>query len=287
MDRTTTRRAVLALGLTMPWLAGCSTTGVLAALTRFSGRIESDVAYGPHERHRLDIYRPSAESSIQATVLFFYGGSWNRGERADYAFVGRSLAARGVTTLVADYRLFPQVRYPDFMVDCAMAAAWTLREADRLGGDPSRVFVMGHSAGAYNAAMLALDARWLNDQREDPRRWAGFIGMAGPYEFLPITNPDAQPVFHHPSYPAGTQPIEHASARAPRTLLITAQKDDLVNPVRNSAAMARRLEQLGVPVRHESFARVDHRTLIASMSSPLSWLAPVNDTVLGFIGARA
>ncbi len=281
------RRNILALGLTVPWLSACSPSGILAALTRFGGETRLGVSYGTHERHKLDIYRAQGDQASQAgapTVLFFYGGSWNSGERGNYAFVGKALAARGITTLIADYRLYPEVRFPDFLNDCALAAAWTLREVARLGGDPKRVFVMGHSAGAYNAAMLALDARWLRKQGVDPSQWAGWIGMAGPYEFLPITNPEAQPVFFHPNYPPLTQPIEMVSASAPRTLLLSARTDVLVNPIRNSAALAERLRRANVAVEHSSFDRVNHQTLIGALASPLSWLAPVAESVERFVG---
>ena len=111
-------------------------------------RVDAAVAYGPLERQRLDVYAPTtaAPAAGHPVVVFFYGGSWNRGERADYRFVGEALAARGVLTLLADYRLYPEVRYPDFLSDCALALAYGLREAARLGGNPQRVFVMGHSA---------------------------------------------------------------------------------------------------------------------------------------------
>ncbi len=129
--------------------------------------------------------------------------------------LGQALAARGVLTLVADYRLYPEVRYPDFLVDSAKATAWGLENAARLGGDPHRVFVMGHSAGGYNAAMVALDGRWLQPAGHQPRELAGWIGLAGPYDFLPTDNPDAQAVFFHPHYPPHAQPIEFAHAQAP------------------------------------------------------------------------
>ena len=119
-------------------------------------------AYGTLPRQKLDIYTPTAPSPAGwPLVVFFYGGSWNSGERADYKFVGSTLEARGMLTLAAGYRLYPEVRYPDFLNDSAQALAWGLKEAARLGGNPKRLFVMGHSAGAYNAAMLALDPRWL------------------------------------------------------------------------------------------------------------------------------
>ena len=259
---------------------------ILNALAGLRSRqAETNVAYGNLPRQRLDIYQPGnpAPAAGHPVVVFFYGGSWNQGERADYRFVGEALAARGVLTLVADYRLYPEVRYPDFLADCALALAWGLRGAPRLGGDARRVYVMGHSAGAYNAAMLALDPRWLAAAGQSPRALAGFIGLAGPYDFLPMSNPAAKPVFFHPNYPPGTQPLQHASAAAPRSLLLAARDDALVNPQRNSMGLARALQAAGVPVQVKLYPHVNHLTLVAALAGPLRWLAPVLDDVVGFI----
>lgn len=280
--------AAMLLGATVlaAALVACAPLRVLNALapagthTRTAG-----VAYGPGPRQRLDVYRPASAAPPGGwpVVVFFYGGSWNRGERADFAFVGEALAARGLLALVADYRLYPEVRYPDFLRDCAAALAWGLGHAQQLGGNPRRVVVMGHSAGAYNAAMLALDARWLQPTGHAPRELAGFVGLAGPYDFLPMTNPDAQPVFFHPDYPPGTQPLQHAGAGAPPGFLGAARDDSLVNPQRNTLGLGARLKESGVPVTVKLYDRVGHATLIAALAAPLRWLAPVLDDVAGFV----
>jgi acetyl esterase/lipase len=250
---------------------------------------ESGMAYGPGPRQRLDLYRPRGEPPRAGwpVVVFFYGGSWNRGERADYRFVGSALASRGILALVADYRLYPEVRYPDFLVDSARALAFGLENAARLGGNPKRVFVMGHSAGAYNAAMLALDARWLRATGHSPDELAGLIGLAGAYDFLPMTNPDAQPVFFHPDYPPGTQPLEHAGAKAPPSFLAAARRDDLIDPQRNTGGLATRLQAAAVPVTLRFYDRVDHMTLVGALAWPLRWLAPVLDDVATFVASTA
>ncbi|MDH5538499.1 MAG: alpha/beta hydrolase [Rhizobacter sp.] len=245
------------------------------------------VAYGPLARQQLDVYRPGgiAPAAGWPAVVFFSGGSWNRGERADCRFVGAALASRGLLTLVADYRLYPEVRYPGFLHDCALATSYGLRHAAALGGDPRRVFLMGHSAGAYNAAMIALDPRWLAARGRRNLELAGWIGLAGPYDFLPMRNLEAQPVFFHPDYPAGSQPIEHATAGTPRALLVAASADILVDPQRNSVGLAARLRAAGVPVQLQLHERVDHVTLLAAIAAPLRWLAPVLDGVVSFIDA--
>ena len=271
-------------------LVACAPTAALNAVASREGAAPTQaVAYGPLARHRLDIYRPAmpAPAAGWPVVVFFYGGSWTDGERADYRFVGTALAARGVLTLVADYRLYPEVRYPEFLNDCALAAAHGLEHAARLGGDPQRVFVMGHSAGAYNAAMLALDPRWLRSAGHAPAELAGWIGLAGPYDFLPMSNRFAQPVFFHPNYPAGSQPVDYAARHSPRAFLGAALTDTLVDPQRNSVGLASRLQAAGAPVTLKLYERVNHVTIAAAMAWPLRWLAPVLDDVVAFIDTPA
>lgn len=273
--------AALGLAASMPSRA----LNLLAALG--PGKVRADQAYGPLPRQRLDIVSPGPGTARPAAgfplVVFFYGGSWNRGDRADYRFVGQALAARGMVALVADYRLFPEVRYPDFLKDCAAALAYGLQHAEALGADPRRVFVMGHSAGAYNAAMLALDARWLAATGHAPADLAGWIGLAGPYDFVPIKNPDVQPVFHHPQVPADSQPIAFAAQAAVPTFLGAARSDSLVNPVRNTQALAAALGDAGTPVVLRFYERADHTSLLGALAWPLRWLAPVLDDVAAFV----
>lgn len=279
------RIVVLALIATLS--SACSPLRIVNALVPGDTYTASlDLAYGPDPRHKLDVYRPRA-AGPSPVVVFFYGGSWNKGERADYKFVGEALAARGIVVAVADYRLYPDVRYPQFLEDSARAVAWVQREARRFGADPGKLFVMGHSAGAYNAAMLALDARWLEAQGLSPARLAGWIGLAGPYDFLPSRDPDVQPVFHHPDYPRGAQPVEHASTAAPRAFLGAARSDSVVDPVRSTRALAGKLRAAGVPVTLEFYERVNHVTLVGAFARPLRGLAPVLRDVSDFILFRA
>ncbi|MBC8058947.1 MAG: alpha/beta hydrolase [Rhizobiales bacterium] len=268
-------------------LAACAPVRVLNTLASASGGhvLKENVAYGPLSRQALDVYTPTATAPPGGwpVVVFFYGGSWNTGERADYRFVGSALAGRGVLTLVADYRLYPEVRYPEFLRDSALALAFGFNEAARLGGNPKRMFVMGHSAGGYNAAMLALDARWLATTGHAPAELAGWIGLAGPYDFFPTENPDAQPVFFHPDYPPRAQPIEFGSVPGVPSFLGAPVNDKLVSPTRSTRALAAKLEAAGTRVTLRSYERASHTTLIGAFSAPLHWIAPVLDDVSAFI----
>jgi acetyl esterase/lipase len=265
-------------------LSGCSPVQLLNALTPDSTYDKTaGIAYGDDPRQKLDVYVPHQPMPGAPVVVFFYGGSWNSGSRLDYSFVGEALASRGIVTVVADYRLYPQVRYPLFLQDGARAVAWTKTHIREFSGNPQRLYVMGHSSGGYNAAMLALDGEWLAAVDMSPRDLQGWIGLAGPYDFLPIKNPEVRPVFFWPDSPPQSQPINHVSHGAPPALLIAASKDDLVNPTRNTGGLASKLRAAGVPVQDLYYSRPSHITLVASLSRPLRQLAPVLDQVVGFI----
>jgi acetyl esterase/lipase len=265
-------------------IAACSPLKTINALTPDSTyALTEDIAYGADVRDRLDIYAPSNATGPAPVVVFFYGGSWNSGNRKDYKFVGEALASRGILAVVADYRLYPQVRYPDFLVDCGAAVAWTAREIGRYGGDPKRLFVMGHSAGAYNAAMVALDARWLNQAGQSPAMLRGWIGLAGPYDFIPIKDENVRPVFFFPNTPPESQPINHVTPQAPNSLLIASKADSLVDPVRNTGGLSEKLRQAGVPVQTVFTDHTSHTSLVGSLARPLRGLAPTLELIVAFI----
>jgi acetyl esterase/lipase len=269
-------------------LAACSPLTAINALSPGgASATTTDVAYGQGPRFKLDIYRPAKVSSAAPVVVFFYGGNWTTGQRGDYAFVGRALASRGFVVVIPDYRLYPEVRYPDFLDDSAQAVAWTAKNIARYGGDPNNLFLMGHSAGAYNAAMLALDERWLRKQGLSPKALSGWIGLAGPYDFLPVENPTARPVFHFPNTPLESQPVNHLDGAALPALLIAANKDNLVNPVRNTGGLARRLRARGVPVKEVYYDGVSHTPLVASLAAPLRSLAPTLDAIDQFVRSKS
>ena len=271
-------------------LTACSPIGVLNALAPGDTyRGTPNVAYGALPRQQLDIYAPvgAAPAAGWPVVVFFYGGSWTSGERGDYKFLGEALAEKGVLALVADYRLYPRVSYPDFMDDSAQALAWGLQHAASLGGDPKRVFVMGHSAGGYNAAMLALQPRWLEAAGHDPKELAGWIGLSGPYDFFPLEpGSPARPVFHHPNYPHHAQPIDDVTPQAPQAFLAAPVDDKVVSPERSTLAMAARLRAAGVPVELHLYDGISHALLAGAFGRPLRGFAPVLADVTTWIQAH-
>ena len=276
-------------------LTACSALDVLnATVPSDTYRTIANLPYGDQPRQNLDLYMPSRPLADKALVtggapmvVFFYGGSWSNGNRADYRFVGEALAAQGIVTLVADYRLSPAFRYPVFLQDSALATRWAFDNAQKYGADPARVFVMGHSAGAYNAAMLALDKRWLGGVGLSPARLAGWIGLAGPYDFLPIGDRKTQVAFEWPNTPPDSQALFHASSASPPALLLAPEKDSLVNTQRSTVGMTQRLRSSGVQVESELYDTVSHISIVATMASVLRSRAPVLERVTGFVKRNA
>jgi len=278
------RRAALVFAALV---AGCSPIRILNGLVPDAHQFESGIAYGNQPRQQLDVYQPSTGKlpgeGRAPLVVFFYGGSWSSGQRADYKFVGEALATRGAVVVIPDYRLSPQVTYPTFLRDGAQALRWGLDNAARLGADPKRVYVMGHSAGAYIAAMLALDDRWLREAGARPQQLAGWIGMAGPYDFLPIVARSLKPVFHFPDTPPDSQPIAHVTPNAPPALLMVGMADTTVDPHRNTEGLAAALQAARVPVTLVRYDGLGHALLAGALARPLRWRAPVLDDLAGFV----
>ncbi len=264
-------------------MAACSPVAVLNAFVP-EGNLERTpaIAYGDSPRQHLDVYVPRRKAVAAApVVVFFYGGRWQQGGRASYLFVAEALAAQGFVVVVPDYRVYPAVQYPVFIEDGARAVAWTRREIARFGGDPASVFLMGHSAGAHIAAMLAYDEEFL--AREGLRRSdvRGFIGLAGPYDFLPLTDADLFGVFSAAPSLEVTQPIRYVRGGEPASLLITGDADTTVKPG-NTVRLAARLREKGSMVVERHFEGLNHYTLVARLAAPLRNGALV-ETIAAFV----
>lgn len=273
--------------ITLLGLAGCSGLSLVNAVTPTWGyQRTSGVAYGKFARQRLDVYRPTSPAPANGypVMVFFYGGSWREGSRADYRFVAQALAQAGVLTVLPDYRVYPEADWRGILRDSAAATAWALRQATALGGNPARVFVAGHSAGAYNAAMLALDRDWLNAEGADPGQLAGWVGLSGPYDFSPIKNPEVIPVFGGTHPPMVSQPIHHVAGAAPLpALLMSTPNDELVDAKRNTHGLAQALRKEGTKVEEISLPPVGHAGTVAAFAWPLRDSAPVLPLLLDWL----
>ena len=287
------RRALGGMGLLLA--AGCSPARVLNDLAP-QRLVARDIAYGDGPRRTLDVYAPdpALTTAPPPVVVFLYGGGWKDGSKAMYRFVGGALAQRGAVVVIPDYRLYPQVRYPDFLQDCAAAVRWACDNSASLAAQPSGeraghaggpVFLMGHSAGAYNAAMLALDARWLGAEGLRPREaLRGLIGLAGPYDFLPLHTAELASIFGGADR-VDTQPITYAGVVGPPAFLAAGSADTTVMPA-NTLRLAARIRVAGGFAEERIYPGVNHVEIIGAMATPLRFLAPSLRDSLGFLGLR-
>ncbi len=282
IPRTLARVAALA-GL-VGALGACSATGALNTLEPKSGvTVTRDLAYADGPRQKLDVFAPNQPAAGRPVVVFFYGGSWDSGSKADYAWVGKALAQQGYVVMLPDYRLYPEVRWPTFLQDSALAVRWARDHARSYGGDASRLVLMGHSAGAYNAVDLAVDARWLTAAGVDPHSdIRAAVGLSGPYDFLPLNTNELKEIFGPEAQRPDTQPINHVDGRAAPMLLATGDQDHTVNPG-NSDRMAARVNARGGQAKVIHYPSIDHVRMVAALAAPLRWMAPVMRDVTAFI----
>jgi acetyl esterase/lipase len=239
--------------------------------------VERGVRFGPGPRDALDIYRPRAATAPNAPVLFFiYGGGWTDGDRATYGFVGAAFAARGITTVIADYRVFPEARFPTFVQDSARAYRWAADTIAR--GRP--IVVAGHSAGAHTAALLAADRSYLAAVRAPPP--AALIGLAGPYAFDPTTWPTTKEIFATAPTADAARPIAFAGAHLPPTLLLHGTGDETVK-LFNQRDFAAKLGEAGVAVRALELPAVTHTGILLALSRPFRRPGDVLDTITVFL----
>jgi acetyl esterase/lipase len=263
--------------------AGCSGPDVVNALKPSDGyRVERALRYGPGPRGLLDLYLPDGAPADAPAVVFFYGGNWQSGARGDYRFVGQAFASQGFLAVIPDYRLYPLARFPDFLQDAAAAVAWTRDRLRGPDGAPRPLFLAGHSAGAYIAAMLTLDERWLEEAGAPARETVrAAAGLAGPYDFLPLRSASLKQIFGPEEGRAATQPINHADGDEPPLLLLTGDADATVRPG-NTARLARRIEERGGRVEMRVYPNVGHIALVAALASPLRSLAPALEDLSAF-----
>jgi acetyl esterase/lipase len=288
LARHPSRRTLLAsilLLLGSGLLTGCQAV-LFRSLNTTVGKtdvvVQRDVVYDSAHQLALDVYRPR-DARHAPMVVFFYGGSWKSGKRSWYRWAGEALAQRGLVVVIPDYRLWPKVKLDGFMQDAARAVAWTHAHAKDYGGDPSSLFVMGHSAGAHIGALLATDAHWLAAVGMQPRQLDGFIGLAGPYDFLPLKDADFIDMFgstHEAQL--RSQPVHYVDGDEPPMLLMQGTTDKVVWP-RNAQSLAAALQREGEPVELKMYPDIGHSAILLAMSRPFHNKAPVLDDTANFI----
>ncbi|WP_306251830.1 alpha/beta hydrolase [Parvularcula sp. IMCC14364] len=240
-----------------------------------------NISFGPLSEQALDIYVPLESTGKDPVLMFIYGGSWKNGDKDGYDFVGRAFAARGFITVIADYRKVPEVVFPTFVEDGALAVKWISENITDWNGDPSRIYLVGHSAGAYNAVMLGLDPQYLATVGLDSDTVDGVAGIAGPYDFFPYDVAATIDAFGHIQDPDITQPINLATPDAPPMLLVMGTDDTVVFP-RNIPALEKALQENSIRVETRLYEGLDHIEPVTALSVTFRKKAPVLDDITGF-----
>jgi acetyl esterase/lipase len=275
--------ALVSLASIVVFASGCTSVAFLIANSAtLTGRYERSTghSYGPESRHKLDVYSPK-EAQDRPIVVFFYGGSWTTGSRGLYRFVGAALAERGFVTVVPDYRLYPQVKFPLFLDDGALAVAWVQKHAHEFGGDPHRIVLMGHSAGGHEAALLAYDQRLLQKAGAHPQWIVGLVGLSGPYALEPDSDV-LNTIFAMPYTEAEWQPVRFVTSHAPPTMLVHGTADDVVS-IKHAEKLRDTLQANHVRVETHFYPGKGHADTVAGISIPARKRTPVLEQSVSFI----
>ncbi|MBV7265508.1 alpha/beta hydrolase [Erythrobacter ani] len=266
---------------------------VLSAIDRLVGGAhevehKGTISTGDHPHQKLVVWAPDDNTTANNTLpvlLFVHGGSWRSGDPESYGFIGRAFVPKGFVVVLGGYRLGEAGAYPAMLEDTASAIGWTRRNIAKYGGDPSRIVIAGHSAGAYNVAMAALEERWLAGEGLSPGDIAGVIGLSGPYDFYPFDSDSTKDAFGHAAEPEQTQPAVHIEGDAgritPPVLLIHGEKDTLVYP-RNSRFLASKLTEAGAAAQSRFYPEMEHNDPLISLAAPWRARRDVDDRIAQF-----
>jgi len=248
--------------------------------------VERDIAYGNHSRHRLDVYRPVVKTRKTPIVVFLYGGGWDSGEKEFYGFVGSAFASIGCIAVIPDYRLYPEVRYPEFMKDATHSYNWAVQNLTK--GEPahSPVFISGHSAGAHIGALLCYDPQYLDTLHPKVPSPQGFIGLSGPYGFDPTTHHRSRHIFVDAQNAAQVQPVNQVRKGAPPAILMHGAKDTTVK-TQNAYRMRDRLSEAGSYAHAIEYEGIGHTGLVLTLARLSRHRASVLERIAEFINSQS
>jgi acetyl esterase/lipase len=269
----------------------CSPVKILNAMVPENGySLIAAVPYGELKRQKLDIYVPKVAQANnnkkvnrpKKVIIFYYGGNWDAGERGDYKFVAEALTSQGYIVVIPDYRLYPDLLFPAFMADPVSAAKWVKTHINQYGGDSNQVFLSGHSAGAHIAVMMAINPQYLAVASLKPNDFVGIIGLAGPYDFLPLKVERLKTIFGAEAEQWKSQPIHFVDGKNPPLLLAYGKKDDIVWP-RNSINLAKKVKENNGLVDLVAFESYSHVDMVAKLAKPLRSDSKLLKTMTNFI----
>jgi acetyl esterase/lipase len=263
------RSPAMMLGLTVP---------------RSGYRVHRELAYGQGSRQRFDLYLPKGASTPAPVLLFFYGGAFRAGRKSEYRIMGEAFAAKGIIVAVADYRIYPEGRFPDFLNDGAAALAAVHARVAEFGGDPSRIFLAGHSAGAYIAVMMAANPAYVRAANADPSWIRGVIAMAGRYHEIPLGDATGVEIFGGPAR-VETRPAAFIDGKRPPMLLLAGAAESPEVLVSHSK-LASHLKEHGNEVQEIIYPGIGHMGIMLALAPGFRGRAPLREDIARFVATH-
>jgi len=248
--------------------------------------LQADIPYGVDARQKLDIYYPNTTISQvrgadKPVIVFVYGGAWKKGDKKDFKFVAHAFTKAGYRVVIPNYRHYPDVVFPAFINDVADAVAYIDQHSNELLDDLKQGFVlMGHSAGAHTAALLATDQSYFKS-RNIRTKLKGLIALSGPYD-LPLDDPEVMPIFQNRKDSSSVKPVRLVSQNTPKTLLLHGQNDKRVGPY-HTERFDKALTHAQIEHEVKRYEKVGHVQIIASLAAPLRYLSPAFQDILQFL----
>lgn len=261
--------------LSVSLLIGCSAAGALNAVTP-TGSYDRDknIAYGNLARQNMDVYLTKRPRPGAPVIVFVYGGSWTDGKKSMYKFVAEGFTKEGYNVVVPNYRLFPEIRYPDMIRDTGLAIQQT---AQLFPGQP--LVLMGHSAGAYNVLMSAMAPEISGV--DVCGRVSGVISLSGPTGAYPLTEEPYITIFPE-RFTSSDAPIRRASRPLPPILLVNGEDDTTVGP-ENAVHMADALGAAGKAAQYRIYPGMNHIDPVRVLSRHFDGGSPLKDDLISFI----
>jgi acetyl esterase/lipase len=273
--------------------AACCAAGRAADRPKSAApRVEVDVAYAAGgDRQKLDLYLPAKKGF--ATVVFIYGGGWHTGSRKSVTVVGKKLQSLGYGCALISHRLSPQDKFPAQVEDTAAAFAWVKKQIGARGGNPRRVFLMGHSSGAHLALLLATDPIYLARHKLAPADVRGVVGLSPPVDLGPrkdgrgfgdalLAGRGADVFSRDPAVMRDASPVRHLGKHLPPTLLVVGERDFPMLEG-DAKAFAQKAKRLGLRVPVHVAKGCNHMAVVRGL---LDDKGPVLAVVQKFLAKR-
>jgi len=278
-------------GLLRQWMEKKRDERKLEAATQGTVTTKPDVPYLDDQSvfHKLDVYIPAKKAKPLTVLVHIHGGGWEIGDKSLMKATGLFYASQGVLFVAPNYRLSPACRHPAHADDCAAAVAWAFRHAAELGGDPKRIFLSGHSAGAHLAALLATDPAYLQSCGIRPADLAGVIPVdAASFDLTDEGNEPIVKKFIRDSF--GTDPAVLKSASPlhrlaggkpyPRFLILNTM--GRASAAKGAQAFAEKLKGAGVDA---AFVPVENHTHGEMASGMYNLTDPVGRAIFAFLAS--